>query len=102
VFSLGAEMTRIEPNDKVELEEVLRPPCLPLGQDLGSRNILKVFMIHNNVDGISQSFQKVSPNFESFKDGKKFLVMCVVVQPYHSKSAGVKDHWMNFIIIINN
>ena len=26
----GAEMTRVEPNDKIELEEVLRPPYLPL------------------------------------------------------------------------
>jgi len=27
----GAEMTRVEPDDKVELEEVLGPPYLPLG-----------------------------------------------------------------------
>jgi len=27
----GAKMTRAEPNDKVELEEVLRPLCLPPG-----------------------------------------------------------------------
>jgi len=27
----GAEMTRAEPNDKVELGEVLGPPHLPLG-----------------------------------------------------------------------
>ena len=39
-------------NDKVELEEILGLLCLPLGQHLGSRKILKVFMIHNNVDGI--------------------------------------------------
>ena len=26
----GAKTTRAEPDDKVELEEVLRPPCLPL------------------------------------------------------------------------
>jgi len=30
------EMTRAEPNDKVELGEVLGPPCLSLGQYLGS------------------------------------------------------------------
>jgi len=47
-----AEMTRAESDDKVELGKVLRPPCLPLGQYLGSRKILKVLMIHNNVDGI--------------------------------------------------
>jgi len=98
----GAKMTRVKPNDKVELEEVLRPPCLPLGQYLGSRKILKVFMIYNNIDGIGWTFQIVSPNLESFKDSKQFLVMCVVIQLHCSKSAGVKSSWMNFIIFINN
>ena len=74
-----AEMTRTKPDDKVELEEVLGPPYLPLGQYLGSRKILKVLMIHNNVDGIGQTFQIVPPNLESFKDSKQFLVMCIVV-----------------------
>jgi len=49
-----AKMTRVEPDDKVKLGEVLRPPHLPLGQYLGSRKILKVLMICNNIDGIGQ------------------------------------------------
>ena len=97
-----AETTRAEPDDKVELEEVLRPPCLPLGQYLGSRKILKVLMIRNNVDGVGRTFQIVPPNLESFKDGKQFLVMCVIVQLCHSKSVRVKGNWMNFIIFVNN
>jgi len=48
----GAETTRVEPDDKVELGEVLGPPYLPLGQYLGNRKILKVLIIHNNIDGI--------------------------------------------------
>ena len=48
----GTKMTRVEPDDKVELEEVLEPPRLPLGQYLGSRKILKVLMICNNIDRI--------------------------------------------------
>jgi len=48
----GAKMTRIEPDNRVELREVLRLLYLPLGQYLGSRKILKVFMICNNVDRI--------------------------------------------------
>jgi len=75
----GAKMTRAEPDDKVELGEVLRPLCLPLGQYLGSRKILKVLIIHNNINGIGQIFQIVLPNLESFEDSKQFLVMCVVV-----------------------
>jgi len=97
-----AEMTRAEPDDKVELGEVLGPPRLPPDQYLGSRKILKVLMIYNNVNGIGQTFQIVPPNLESFKDGKQFLVMCVVVQLRRSESAGVKGNWMNFIIFINN
>ena len=52
----GAETTRVEPNDKVELGEVLGPPYLPLDQYLGNRKILKVLMIHNNIDGIDWTF----------------------------------------------
>ena len=74
-----AEMTRVEPDDKVELGEILGPPCLSLDQYLGSRKILKVLMICNNIDEIGWTFQIVPPNLESFKDSKQFLVMCVIV-----------------------
>jgi len=66
----GTETTRAEPDDKVELGEVLGLPHLPLGQYLGSRKILKVLMIHNNVDRIGWTFQIMLPNLESFEDGK--------------------------------
>jgi len=97
-----AETTRAEPDDKVELGKILGPLHLPLSQYLGSIKILKILMICNNVDRIGQIFQIVLPNFESFKDGKQFLVMCVVVQLRCSESARVKGNWVNFIIFINN
>jgi len=98
----SAKIIRAEPDDKIELGEVLGPPRLPPGQYLGSREILKVLMICNNVNGIGWTFQIVSPNLESFEDGKQFLVMCVVVQLCFSKSTRVKSNWVNFIIFINN
>jgi len=97
-----AEMTRAEPNDKIELGKVLGPPCLPPGQYLGSRKILKVLMIRNNVNGVGWTFQIVLLNLERFKDGKQFLVMCIIVQLCHSESVRVKGNWVNFIIFINN
>ena len=97
-----AETTRVEPDDKVELGEVLGLLCLPPGQYLGSRKILKVLMICNNIDEIGWTFQIISPNLESFEDGKQFLVMCVVIQLCCSKSVRVKGNWMNFIIFVNN
>ena len=51
-IQFGAKMTRMKPDDKAELRKVLRPPYLPLGQHFGSGKILKVFTIHNNIDGI--------------------------------------------------
>ena len=47
-----AETTRTEPDDKIELGEVLGLLHLPLGQYLGSGKILKVLMIYNNVNRI--------------------------------------------------
>jgi len=101
-IQFGAKTTRVEPDDKVELGEVLGLLHLPSGQYLGSRKILKVFIIHNNVDGICQTFQIVLPNLEGFKDSKQFLIMCVVIQLHCSESAGVKGNWINFIIFVNN
>jgi len=98
----SSKMTRVEPDDKVELGEILRPLCLPPDQYLSSRKILKVLIIHNNVNRIGQTFQIVLPNLESFEYGKQFLVMCVIVQLYCSKSVRVKSNWVNFIIFINN
>ena len=101
-IQFGAQTTRAESDDKVELGEILGPLCLPLDQYLGSRKILKVLMIHNNVNRIGWTFQIMLPNLKSFKDGKQFLVMCVIIQLHHSESTRVKSNWMNFIIIINN
>ena len=53
---LDAKITRAKPDDKVELGEMLKPLCLSLYQYLGSRKILKVFMIHNNVNRIGWTF----------------------------------------------
>jgi len=52
----STKTTRAEPDNKVELRKVFRPLHLSPGQYLGSRKVLKVFMIHNNVNGIGQIF----------------------------------------------
>jgi len=97
-----AKMTRAESDDKIELGEILGPLRLLLGQYLGSRKILKVLIIHNNINGIGWTFQIVLPNLESFKDGKQFLVMYIIVQLCRSESVRVKGNWVNFIIFVNN
>ena len=52
-IQFDTKTTRVKSDDKVELGEVLRPPHLPPDQHLGSRKILKVFMICNNINKIS-------------------------------------------------
>ena len=47
----SAKITRMKPDDKIKLGEVLRLLYLPLDQYLGSRKILKIFIIHNNING---------------------------------------------------
>ena len=54
IIWFGVKITKIEPNNKIELKEVLEPPCLPPSQYLDSRKILKVFMICKNVNRIGQ------------------------------------------------
>ena len=66
----GTKMTRAESDDKVKLGEVLRSPHLLSDQHLDSKKILKILMIHNNINKIDQTFQIVSPNLESFIDSK--------------------------------
>ena len=50
IIQFGTKITRMESNNKVELREILKLLYLPLGQPLGSRKILKIFIIHNNID----------------------------------------------------
>jgi len=52
----GAKTIRIESDNKVKLKEVLVLPHLPPGQHLGSRKVLKVFVINNNINEIDRIF----------------------------------------------
>ena len=101
-IQFSVKTTRMEPDDKIELREVLRLLHLSLDQHLGSRKVLKVFIIYNNIDGISWTLQVVSSNFDSFKNGKQFLAICIVIQFCHSKNVRVKSNQINFIFFINN
>ena len=49
-IQFGIKITRVEPNNKIELQEVFRLLYLFPDQYLDSRKILKVFMICNNIN----------------------------------------------------
>jgi len=52
----SAKITGTKPDDKVKLREVLGPLHLSLGQHLGSKKVLKVFVICNNINGVGWTF----------------------------------------------
>ena len=68
----SAEITRAEPDNKVELEEILRPPHLPPGQYLGSvicksthlENYISVVMLslkHTSLPSMAATFLATHP-----------------------------------------
>jgi len=65
-IQFDAKMTRMEPNDKVVLREIFRLPHLSSGQHLGSRKVLKVFVINDNIDKIGWIFLLRSQKVELF------------------------------------
>ena len=95
-------MTRIEPNNKIELQKILGLLYLSAGQYLGNREVLKVVVIYNNVNEKGQTLEIVASDFESFKNGQEFFVIDIMIQLHGDESPGVKDNWVNFIIFIHN
>jgi len=50
-IGFGTKTSRIELDNKIKLREILGLLYLFPDQHLGSRKVLKIFMIHNNVNG---------------------------------------------------
>ena len=51
-IQFGTKITRTESDNKIKLREILRPLYLLLSQYIDSRKVLKIFMIHNNINKI--------------------------------------------------
>ena len=84
-IQFSTKISKAKPNDKIKLGEIFKPLCLSANQHLGSRKILKIFIIYNNVDRKYQTFEIMALNFESFKYGQKFLIMNAIIQLYQNK-----------------
>ena len=64
----GSELAGAETGDEVELWQIFRPPDVLSGEEFGGHEILKIFVVGDNIDRRSQTFEVVSPNFEGFED----------------------------------
>ena len=99
----------MEPHHEVKLTEVLHPAGLPAIKDLGSREILQILVVCNNVDRLrgaieiilpdAEGIEVMPPDAEGIKDSKGFLVMHVVVEFGGVKQAGVKSDQVNFSVV---
>jgi len=67
-------MIRIEPNNKIKLQKVLKLLYLSAGQYLGNREVLKIVVIYNNINEKGQTLEIVAPDFESLKIAKNSLL----------------------------
>ncbi|KIK92060.1 hypothetical protein PAXRUDRAFT_148141, partial [Paxillus rubicundulus Ve08.2h10] len=67
------------------------PVGLAVHQDLGGGEILKVFVVHDDIN-------RMAPGVECFVDGKEFFVMGVIVGFRSSEGPGVGGDWAEFII----
>ena len=66
----GAEMTRAEANQKVELTKVFGPADLLASKDFGGTKIFQVFVVSHNINCSGGAFEIVLPDVESIKNSQ--------------------------------
>ena len=71
---------------------------LTLSKDLGSREILKVLMVCNDIDGFCGAFKVMTPVFKGFKDSQKLFIMGIVVELGSVETAGQEGNRVNLTI----
>ncbi|KIM68373.1 hypothetical protein SCLCIDRAFT_105601, partial [Scleroderma citrinum Foug A] len=74
------------------------PSGLLTSENLRGREILKIFVISNNIHQGGRALQVVSPGFEGLENSEKLLVMRGVVQLRHGECARVEGDWPNLVI----
>ena len=69
-----------------------------MGEYLSRSEVLKIFMICNDLDWDFGAFQVVSPLMEGIEDGEEFFVMCIVVEFGADKGLRVKGDWVHLAV----
>ena len=85
-------------NREVEGGEVLRPVSLMACKHLSCGKIIEILVVSNDIDSESGTLEVMTPDFEAFKDGKKLLVMGVIVTFSVSEGTGVEGDWVDVAI----
>ena len=93
---MGAQFSRAEADNKVELGEILRPVGLKAGKDFGCGKVFQFLMIHDHVDRSTGTFKEVSPDMESLKDWEQFFVVGVILEFQGTEGVGMESHGLDF------
>ena len=67
-----------------------------MSQNFSGRKILKILVIHDNINGSTGAFQVVLLDTESFKNNQEFFVMGVIVEFWRAESMGMECNGMDF------
>jgi len=55
-------------------------------------------MVGNNIDAMLGTFEVMAPDFEAFKDGQEFLIMCIVILLGVHEGMGMETYGMDLAI----
>ena len=69
-----------------------------MSENLRDREILKIFVISDNIHQGGRALQVVLPGFEGLENSEKLLIMCVVVQLGRGEYARIEGNWPNLTI----
>ncbi|KAF8623812.1 hypothetical protein AX17_007283 [Amanita inopinata Kibby_2008] len=89
----------MEADHEIELEEVLGPAGLAAGEELGSGEILQVFVVSEDLNRITGAFQVAAPLFKHFIDREELFVMSIIIELGRSEGAGVERDRVEVAII---
>ena len=66
----GSEFSRTEMDDEVKSGEVFGPLCLSTCEDFSCGEVSEILVIGDHIDGVTGTFEVVSPSLESFEDSE--------------------------------
>ena len=64
----GSKSAGAETDDEVELQQMFGPLDLLSGEKFGGRKIFEIFVVGDDVNQRTQTFEVVSPKFEGFEN----------------------------------
>ena len=69
-----------------------------MGQELCHAEILQVFVVGDDVHGVSGTFKIMAPGLEGFKNSQELLVMGIIIEFQRSQHPQAKSDWSDLFV----